>query len=154
MYTYSPPSRCISDNILIASKNRSSIDKFKVQLSSEFELKDLAEAKRILGTKIERDRVKERVSLTQKTYLQKVLQRFLIDDEAKSVSNMLAPYIKLSVRKSPKIVNDRENMSHVLYTSAVSILMYAMVCTRSDLSQVVSVASRYMHDLGRGHWGQ
>ena len=89
-------------------------------------MKDLAEAKRILGMKIERDRVKERVSLTQKTYLQKVLQRFLIDDEAKSVSNMLAPYIKLSVRKSPKIVNDCENMSHVLYTSAVNSLMYGV----------------------------
>jgi len=59
--------------MLIASKNRSSIDKLKVQLSSEFEMKDLGEPKRILSMKIERDRVKGRVSLTQKTYLQKVL---------------------------------------------------------------------------------
>jgi len=27
-----------------------------------------------------------------------------------------------------------------------------MVCTRSDLSQVISMISRYMHDPGRGHW--
>ena len=46
------------DDMLIASKNRSSIDKLKVLLSCEFEMKDLGEARRILGMKIERDRVK------------------------------------------------------------------------------------------------
>ena len=37
-------------------------------------------------------------------------------------------------------------------TSAVGSLMYAMVCTRLDLSQAVSMISRYIHDPGRGHW--
>jgi len=71
------------DDKLIALKNKSSIDKLKVHLSSEFEMKDLGEAKRILSIKTERDRVKRRVSLTQKANLQKVLQKFLIGDEAK-----------------------------------------------------------------------
>jgi len=30
--------------------------------------------------------------------------------------------------------------------------MYAMVCTRHDLSQAISMVSRYMHDPRRGHW--
>ena len=30
--------------------------------------------------------------------------------------------------------------------------MYAIVCTRPDLLQVISMISRYMHDPGRGHW--
>ena len=59
--------------MLIASKNISLIDKLKVQLSYEFKMKNLREVRRILGIEIERDRVKERVSLTQKAYLQKVL---------------------------------------------------------------------------------
>jgi len=46
------------DDILIASTNKSSIDKLKVWLSSEFEMKDLREAKKILGMEIERDKVK------------------------------------------------------------------------------------------------
>ena len=53
------------DDMLIASKNRSSIDKLKGHLSFEFDMKNLGEAKRILGMKIEGDRVKEKVSLTQ-----------------------------------------------------------------------------------------
>jgi len=46
------------NDMLIASKNRSSINKWKVQLSGEFEMKDLRETRRILSMKIERDGVK------------------------------------------------------------------------------------------------
>ena len=101
--------------------------------------------------KIERDRVKERVSLTQKAYFQKVLQKFLIGDEAKSVSSSLAPHFKLSSRMSPKTIDDREYMSHIPYTSAIGSLMYAMVCTRPHLSQAISMLSRYIHNPGKGH---
>jgi len=96
--------------------------------------------------------VKGRVSLTQKAYLQKVLQKFLIADEAKSVSSLLAPHFKLSARMSPKTIDDHENMSHGSYANTVGSLMYAMMCTRPDLSQAVRMVSRYMHDPGRGHW--
>jgi len=102
--------------------------------------------------KIERVRVKGRVSLTQKAYLQKVLQKFLISNEAKFVSSLLAPHFKLSVKMSPKTIDDHEYMSHVPYASAVGSLMYAIVYTKPDLSQAVSVVSRYMHDSGKGHW--
>jgi len=40
------------DDMLIASKNKFSIDKLKVQLSCEFEMKDLGGARRILGMKL------------------------------------------------------------------------------------------------------
>ena len=30
--------------------------------------------------------------------------------------------------------------------------MYAMVCTRPDISHAISIVSRYMHDPGKGHW--
>jgi len=39
------------DDILIASKNRSAIDKLKKE-SSEFEMKDLDEEKKVLGIEI------------------------------------------------------------------------------------------------------
>ena len=41
------------DNMFIASKNRSAIDKLKKGLSSDFEIKDLGEAKKVLGMEIE-----------------------------------------------------------------------------------------------------
>ena len=86
--------------MLITSKSRSAIDTLKKDLSSEFEMKDLCEAKKVLGMEITRDRRSGKVSLTQKGYLQKVLQRFNIDKDAKSVSKPLAPHFKLSATVS------------------------------------------------------
>jgi hypothetical protein len=43
-------------------------------------------------------------------------------------------------------------MSHVPYASAVDNLMYAMVCTRSDIAHAVGVLSRYMSKPGKEHW--
>ena len=43
-------------------------------------------------------------------------------------------------------------MARVPYASVVGSLMYAMVCTRPDISQAVSMVSRYMHNLGKNHW--
>ena len=41
------------DDMLIASKSRSTIDKLNKDLSSEFEMKDLGETKKVLGMEIE-----------------------------------------------------------------------------------------------------
>jgi len=41
------------DDMLIAFKSRSAIDKLKNDLSFEFEMKDLGEAKKVLGMEIE-----------------------------------------------------------------------------------------------------
>ncbi|KAH9783514.1 hypothetical protein KPL71_009336 [Citrus sinensis] len=55
------------DDMLIVSKNRDEIERLKKQLASEFEMKDLGDAQRILGMEICRDKKNER--LTQKSYL-------------------------------------------------------------------------------------
>ena len=65
--------------MLIASKSKVEIDRLKAQLSSEFDMKDLGEAKKILGMEIKRDRAKGTICLTQTQYLKTVLQRFGID---------------------------------------------------------------------------
>ena len=43
-------------------------------------------------------------------------------------------------------------MSLVPYASAVGSLMYAMVCTRPDITHAVGVVSRYMANPGKKHW--
>ena len=50
---------------------------------------------------------------------------------------------------SSTTVEEHEYMTRVSYASTVSSLIYAMVCTRPDLSQAVSMINRYMHDLAR-----
>lgn len=43
-------------------------------------------------------------------------------------------------------------MAQVPYANVVGALMYAMVCTKPDISHAVSMVSRYMHDPRKGHW--
>ncbi|KAG8498844.1 hypothetical protein CXB51_005680 [Gossypium anomalum] len=63
---------------------------------------------------------------------------------AKPVSTPLAAHFRLSSALCPQSDDEIEYMSHVPYSSAVGSLMYAMVCSRPDLSYVVSAVSRYM----------
>jgi hypothetical protein len=56
------------------------------------------------------------------------------------------------VDQCPKTHEEEEDMSHVPYVSAISNLMYAMVCTRLDISLVVGFLSRYMSKPGKEHW--
>jgi len=44
------------DDILIAAKNKTHVQKLKAQLKKKFNMKDLGEAKKILGIEITRDR--------------------------------------------------------------------------------------------------
>ncbi|KAH7852964.1 hypothetical protein Vadar_031538 [Vaccinium darrowii] len=141
------------DDMLVACKSKVEINRLKVQLNKEFEMKDLGEARKILGMEIQRDRVKGTIHLTQQQYLKKVLERFGVGKgNSKPVSVPLAPHFKLSASLSPSSEEERKYMTNVPYASLVGSLMYAMVCTRPDLAQAVSMVSRYMHDPGKVHW--
>jgi hypothetical protein len=76
----------------------------------------------------------------------KMLERFSMEN-AKPVSTPLANHLCLSTSQCPKTVEETEDMSKVLYASAVGCLMYTTVCTRPDLAQAVSVVSKYMANL-------
>ena len=76
-------------------------------------MNDLGIAKKILCTRIARDKKKE-------------LDRFRMKS-AKLVSTPLASHFKLSKETCPKAHEEIEYMSKVPYSSVVGSLMYAMV---------------------------
>ena len=57
------------DDMLIASKSMSEIEKVKKILHKEFEMKDLGSAKKILGIEITRDMELMRIKLSQSSYI-------------------------------------------------------------------------------------
>jgi hypothetical protein len=64
------------DDILLTSSDVSLLRETKSFLSSHFEMKDLGEAKFVLGIEIHRDRNKEVLGLSQKQYIEKVLKKY------------------------------------------------------------------------------
>ena len=121
------------------------VDRLKNLLHKKFEMKDLGATKKILGKKIRRDREARKLWLSQKNYIKKVLEKFSMLD-TKPVSTPLANHFRLFGSQCLKNEKKIENMSKVLYA------MYAMVCTRPDLTHTVSTVSRYLANPAREHW--
>ena len=139
------------DDMLIAANHLHDVNELKILLGKEFDMKDLGAAKRILGMEIHRDRGARKLWLSQKSYVEKVLNRFDMSN-SKAVSTPLANHFKLTLDQCPKSDSEIEYMSKVPYASAVGCLMYAMVCTRPDLAQAVSQVCKFMSKPGKHHW--
>ncbi|KAH9706494.1 hypothetical protein KPL70_012223 [Citrus sinensis] len=135
------------DDMFIVSKNKDEIERLKKQLASEFEMKDLGAAQRILGMEIRRDKKNRSIWLTQKSYLKKVLERFGMDDKTKPICTPLALHFKLSSSSCPKSQEERDYMACVPYASVVGSLMYAMILRH--LYGTVDVGLLFKKDCGQ-----
>ena len=118
-------------------------------LKAEFEMKDLEAAKKILGIKIQRDRKKGLLRLSQSSYIEKVLQRFGINP--KLVIIPLTQYCKLFRGDSAKTEKEKADMVRVPYASAVGSIIYLMICTRLYLARSVNIVNQYMSALKKEH---
>ena len=136
--------------MLVAGSSMQDIVDLKKKLANTFDMKDLGEAKQILGMKITRDKQNHLLRISQEDYIDKVLKRFNMKD-AKFVTLPLAKYFKLTKHLCPKIDKEKEYMTKVPYALAVGSLMYAMVFTRPDIAQQMGVVSRFMNNPRKGH---
>jgi len=59
-------------DMLIATRNKTHVHKLKDQPKKEFDMKDLEEAKKILGMKIARDRLRQTLAIPEELWSQGV----------------------------------------------------------------------------------
>lgn len=139
------------DDMLVAARDMKEIKSLKELLGSEFEMKDLGSAKRILGMDIRRDREKGVLTLSQESYLCKVLRNFMME-ESKPVSTPMGSHFKLTSTQQDLRSEVQKMMESVPYSSAVGSLMYSMIGTRPDIAYGVGLVSRFMSAPGQDHW--
>ena len=139
------------DDMLLAGACPKEIQKVKLDLKKAFEMKDLGPAKRILGMTIIRNRKKKEIWLTQTDYVLRLLKRFQMSN-VKEVSVPMSQQYKLSADQKPKCKAEEEEMKHIPYANIIGSIMYAMIGTRPDIAQAISVTSRYMSNHGKEHW--
>src|ERR687898_645814 len=139
------------DDILLIGNDVEFLDSIKGYLNKSFSMKYLGEAAYILGIKIYRDRSRRLIGLSQSTYLDKILKKFNMDQSKKGFLPVLQG-VQLSTAQCPTTTEDREKMSDVPYASAIGSIMYAMLCTRPDVSLAISLAGRYQSNPGVDHW--
>ncbi|GJR40354.1 retrotransposon protein, putative, ty1-copia subclass [Tanacetum coccineum] len=139
------------DDMLIDCKSKAEIGTTKSLLKKEFDMKELREVKKILGMDFVIDRSRKILRVSQSEYVSKILNNFRIDN-GKSVQMPLGRHFKLSLKDCPVKDYDVDRMSKVSYANAIGRLMYLMVCSRPDITYVISVVSRYLANPGKNHW--
>ncbi|KAL0396345.1 UNVERIFIED_CONTAM: Retrovirus-related Pol polyprotein from transposon TNT 1-94 [Sesamum calycinum] len=104
------------DDILLVGNNMEMIVATQKWLSSTFEMKDMGEAEYILGVKIHRDRSKKLLSLSQETYIKRIIERFRMHN-ANPVDTPMDKSCVLSKELCPKTEEEKKRMTKIPYQS-------------------------------------
>nr|GEV91020.1 retrovirus-related Pol polyprotein from transposon TNT 1-94 [Tanacetum cinerariifolium] len=126
------------DDMLIACKSKAEIGSTKSLLKKEFDMKDLGEAKKILGMEIVKNRSRKILRVSQFGYVSKILNNFRIDN-GKSVQmplddNLADPFKKALA--GPKLTRHARSMG----------------LRPANIAYAVSIVNRYLANPGKSHW--
>jgi transposase InsO family protein len=139
------------DDLLILSNSMKELRIIKQQLAGSFEMKDLGEARFILGIKIDRNREKKTLSITQTEYVKNVIKNYGMEDSRRTTVTPMNPgmkFIKSGIvgDTNSEVVNIKQ------YQAAVGAIMYAMLGTRPDIAYSISKLAQYSNEPREQHW--
>jgi hypothetical protein len=109
---------------------------------------DMGPCSYYLGIEVTRDRSNRTIRLSQRGYLEKVLEHFGMAD-CKPVATPMETSTKYMVRSDDHWFAKPEN--RLLYQVAVGMLIYVMLSTRPDIVYTVSVVSRFSSNPNDHH---
>ena len=139
------------DDLIFASKNIKQIQSVKSLISSTFKMTDLGPISSILGINVEREGPTEKIRLSQKKYINDLLEEFNMI-KAKTVSTPIEPNIKISKNMCPVTIDERKEMENCPYRELIGSLIYLANATRPDIAFAASTLSRFCSNPGREHW--
>lgn len=134
------------DDILIASNSLPRLNMFKKNLSKCFDMKDLGEARFVLGIEIIRS-PNGSISISQRAYAEALLAKHGMDN-CNPVDVPVDPHVKLT----KTLPNSPQSPSAVKYQSIVGGIMYLMLGSRPDLAYAITTLSQYASNPSETHW--
>lgn len=141
------------DDMLAASNCHTYLDNFKQQLRKHFDLSDLGPARHFLGMHITRDHEKCLLTISQKSYLEKILENAGMS-QCKPVGMPMTP--GLTLRKGTRAPTEEEAsaIASIPYRTTLGELSYAMHTSCPDIAYPISCLSRYMENPSINHHRQ
>ena len=136
------------DNLLLFASNESLMKKIKFKLESIFDITDLGEPAKIIGIEINRDHTKRMITISQKQYIESILQKDGLTD-THPVAMPMDPNIQL--QPSEGEAQDKSNKSNN-YTLLIGSLMYLAIAMRPDIVYAVFRLGSYMANPTMSHW--
>lgn len=135
------------DDMLIASANISWMNKIKSSLSKVFEMKNLGEVNRCLGMEFSKPEILNVVQLSQKKYIEDILERFNMSN----CKTVLTPIEANCSLEKPRTINNKE-LQKYLYRQLIGALLYLAISSRPDISYAVSYFSQFNSCYSSEHW--
>lgn len=139
------------DDVKAICDNHAGVQRLILELKLKFKIRDTTSANRYLGIDIVQDMDAGTVKISQKLYIQTLLERFDLAT-AHIAKTPLPPGILYTKNDCPTSPTDIQSMSEKPYRAIVGSLMYASVATRPDISYSVQTLSQFCQNPGMSHW--
>jgi hypothetical protein len=127
-----------ADDMTLSAAALQTILDLKNSLRARYEIKDLGELRRILGIKVRRDRAARTISLSQKPYIESIINEFNLTD-ATPLSTPTAMGAILTKDQSPQTPEEIEEMENIPYARGVGKLMHYYVSTGPQIGYIARV---------------
>lgn len=126
------------DDMIIMTSDKTELRKFKQEMQSKFQMKELGPINHYLNLRVVRDRPNRHIYLLQDTFIkQGILKRFNMDD-CNPLNTPLFTNHDLSKRTEDEAVTAEP------YQSLVGAVNYAATSTRPDIAFTNGVLARFM----------
>lgn len=135
---------------LIASKNMVDIADLKDFMKMELYMKDLGNARKVLGMEITRYLANGIRTVAQNGYIKWVM-KFVSMGNLKPYNISIATHFKLLSKHHPNNEQDREEAWVIPYSNVVGSLMYVMIFSRENLTHAAKLVSQYTGNPGYQH---
>lgn len=136
------------DDIFPMGSNKLAISALKKNLMDQYEMRDLGEAKLVLGMRVQRDRKKRTLIIDQSSYVQSALKRFNMVN-ANPARTPLPSGIDLH---QPESGYQADSKLRSQYQALIGTLIYVMIGTRPDIGYAVIRLSQYMSNPTEAHF--
>ncbi|KAL7285881.1 hypothetical protein ACG7TL_000992 [Trametes sanguinea] len=144
-------SESVAEHACGSTSLKDSIQRIKDELGVHFKLWDLGPTSWLLGVKIERDRAKRSLSISQRQYALNILKRYGFAN-CDPVGTPMDPGLRLSADMGPSTPSAAREMQDVPYGQDVGSLFYLAVATRPDIARTVGNLARFSKNPGMTHW--
>lgn len=136
----------VDDFKIMAPKGSEMIKRVKAELAFAFSMADMGPISFWLGLKVEQDREKKTIKLSQPAYINKVIARFHLD-KATPINTPMKESALLQQKTNEKASTSEKEQ----YQGMIGSLMFSMVETRPDIAFAISMASRYAKNASHQH---
>ena len=140
----------VVDDFIITGDSDAACDTFANELMKVWDCTYLGDLEWCLNLRVKRDRVNGLMTIDQTEYVRDLVSKFRMQDAA-PISTPADPYVQLTKDMGPDNDQQKREVEHVSYSSAVGSVLYTRL-TRIDCIKAITEVARFMHNPGKQHW--